>query len=132
MVKDNHDLSTYLSVFDYEERIRMKIRIPELLDLLKKGEVQFIDIRFREEYQAWHFGFAKNIPLNELPNRLGELDRTKPVVTACPHYDRSIMARLFLVSRGFQARYLVEGLLGLADYLRGDAARDFVTALSEE
>ncbi|HFE63397.1 MAG TPA: rhodanese-like domain-containing protein [Caldithrix sp.] len=107
----------------------MKIRIPELLELLKKEQVQFIDIRFREEYQAWHFGFAKNIPLNELPNRLNELDRAKPVVTACPHYDRSIIARLFLVSRGFEARYLVEGLLGLADHLRGDVARDFVTAL---
>jgi len=131
-VKNKQELKEYLTNFDYEERNRMKIRIPELLELLKKEQVQFIDIRFREEYQAWHFGFAKNIPLNELPNRLNELDRTKPVVTACPHYDRSIMARLFLVSRGFQARYLVEGLLGLADYLRGDAARDFVTALPDK
>ncbi|OPX35454.1 sulfurtransferase [candidate division KSB1 bacterium 4484_188] len=131
-MKNKQELKEYLTNFDYEERNRMKIRIPELLELLKKEQVQFIDIRFREEYQAWHFGFAKNIPLNELPNRLNELDRTKPVVTACPHYDRSIMARLFLVSRGFQARYLVEGLLGLADYLRGDAARDFVTALPDK
>ncbi len=131
-MKNKQELKEYLTNFDYEERNRMKIRIPELLELLKKEQVQFIDIRFREEYQAWHFGFAKNIPLNELPNRLNELDRAKPVVTACPHYDRSIMARLFLVSRGFQARYLVEGLLGLADYLRGDAARDFVTALPDK
>jgi len=128
-VKNKQELKEYLTNFDYEERNRMKIRIPELLELLKKEQVQFIDIRFREEYQAWHFGFAKNIPLNELPNRLNELDRAKPVVTACPHYDRSIIARLFLVSRGFEARYLVEGLLGLADHLRGDVARDFVTAL---
>lgn len=128
-MKNKQELKEYLTNFDYEERNRMKIRIPELLELLKKEQVQFIDIRFREEYQAWHFGFAKNIPLNELPNRLNELDRAKPVVTACPHYDRSIIARLFLVSRGFEARYLVEGLLGLADHLRGDVARDFVTAL---
>ena len=131
-MKNKQELKEYLTNFDYEERNRMKIRIPELLELLKKEQVQFIDIRFREEYQAWHFGFAKNIPLNELPNRLNELDRAKPVVTACPHYDRSIIARLFLVSRGFEARYLVEGLLGLADYLRGDAARDFVTALPDK
>lgn len=129
MSKSAIDLRNYLARFDYPERSRMKIQIPELLDLLKKDNVQFIDIRFSEEFAAWHFGFAKNIPLNELPGRVNELDENRLIVTACPHYDRSIMARLFLVSQGFEARYLVEGLLGLAEYLRGDAARDLMKNL---
>ena len=100
------DYGDYLTKFDYEERKRMKIGINELIELLVKNEVQFIDIRFKEEYEAWHFPFTKNIPLNELPQRLNELDKTRLVVTACPHYDRAIMAGIFLVTRGFQARYL--------------------------
>ncbi len=123
------DYGEYLLDFDYEERNRMKIGLNELIELLVKGEVQFIDIRFKEEYEAWHFPFAKNIPLNELPKRYHELDRNKLVVTACPHYDRAIMGRIFLVTKGFHARYLVHGLLGLADFLRGDNARDVLALL---
>ncbi|MBU4177451.1 MAG: rhodanese-like domain-containing protein [Desulfurivibrionaceae bacterium] len=118
----------YLANFSYQERKDMKIGSKELVELLKKGEAQLIDIRFPEEFAAWRMGFAKNIPLNELPSRLGELDKNKLIVTACPHYDRSSMARLYLITKGYRARYLNDGLLGLAELLRGDTARDFVNA----
>lgn len=96
------------------------------------GKAQLIDIRFPEEFAAWHMGFATNIPLNELPARLGELDKSKLIVTACPHYDRSSMARLYLLTKCYRARYLNVGLLGLADLLRGDRARDFTNAMSKK
>jgi rhodanese-related sulfurtransferase len=120
-------LDDYLTSFTYQERKDMKIDSKELVELLKKGEVQLIDIRFPEEFAAWHMGFAKNIPLNELPSRLNELDKNKLIVTACPHYDRSSMARLYLITKGYKARYLHDGLLGLAELLRGDTAREFIT-----
>jgi rhodanese-related sulfurtransferase len=116
----------YLKSFDYRERNNMKIGIPEMLNLYKQGAVQIIDIRFREEYQVYRFGFIKNIPLNELPDRLKELDKSKIIVTVCPHYDRAEIARTFLTLKGYQSKYLVEGFLGLADYLRGDRAKDFI------
>jgi rhodanese-related sulfurtransferase len=119
----------YLKSFDYQERNDMKIGIPEMLRLYKRGMVQMIDIRFREEYQVYNFSFIKNIPLNELPDRLKELDRSKIIVTVCPHYDRSALARTFLTLQGYRSKYLVEGFLGLADYLRGDRARDFINEL---
>ena len=125
------DLGKYFSNFDYEARKKMKIQIPELLELLKKNEVQFIDVRFKEEFELWHFSFSKNIPLNEMPYRLSEIDKDKLVVTACPHYDRAIMGRIFLMQNGFNARYLVEGLLGLADYLRGDNAKHFFDSINK-
>jgi rhodanese-related sulfurtransferase len=125
-------LDDYLAGFTYQERKEMKIDSKELVELLKKGEVQLIDIRFPEEVAAWRMGFAKNIPLNELPARLGELDKSKIIVTACPHYDRSSMARLYLITKGYRARYLNDGLLGLAELLRGDKARDFVTAPAQK
>jgi len=125
------DFEKYLEKFDYSSRKIMKIQIPELLNLLKSGDVQFIDVRFREEFELWHFSFSKNMPLNELPSRIIELDKSKLVVTACPHYDRASMGRVFLIEHGFNARYLVEGLLGLADYLRGDNALHLYNSLNQ-
>ncbi|GAX87871.1 conserved hypothetical protein [Lebetimonas natsushimae] len=121
----------YLKNFDYNERKKMKIQIPEMLELYEKDECEIIDIRFKEEYKAWHIGFIKNIPLNELPNRLNELDKNKTIVTVCPHYDRSEMARLFLTLKGYKARYLTDGLLKLVDYLRGNKARDYLLKIGE-
>jgi rhodanese-related sulfurtransferase len=122
------NLDEYLAGFTYQERKEMKIDSKELLEMLKKGEAQLIDIRFPEEFAAWRMGFATNIPLNELPARLNELDKNKLIVTACPHYDRSSMARLYLITKGYRARYLNDGLLGLAELLRGDKARDFINS----
>lgn len=117
----------YLRAFDYEERSHMKIGIREMLDLYKQRQVQIIDVRFREEYQVYHFDFIKHIPLNELPDRIKELDKTKTIVTVCPVYDRAAIARIYLTLRGYNSRYLVDGLIGLAQYLRGDRAREFIS-----
>lgn len=125
------NLEDYLSKFDYEARKKMKIQIPELVELLIENKVQFIDVRFKEEFNLWHFSFSKNMPLNELPKRFTELDKSKLVVTACPHYDRALMGRIFLLEKGFKARYLTDGLLGLADYLRGDAAYELLNFLRQ-
>lgn len=120
----NYD--SYLSAFTYEERKAMKINSVELTVMLEEGTAQLVDIRFKEEYEAWHMPASINIPINELPKRLNELDRSKLIVTACPHKDRAIMARTFLKLKGYNTRYLVDGLIGLAEFLRGDNAREFI------
>jgi len=126
------EFDDYLRNFDYQERKDMKIGREELLDLHARNAVQIIDIRFREEHEAWHIGFGDHIPLNELPGRLGEIDRSRTIVTACPHYDRAEIARLYLKLKGFDARYLTDGLLGLVEYLRGDRARDYIRSIKGE
>lgn len=122
------DLGAYLRGFDYQERSAMKIQTPELLVLLEEGKAQAIDIRFREEFEAWHMGFSTNIPLNELPERLHELDKSKLIVTMCPHNDRANLARIYLLLQGYNVRYLSDGLLRTADFLRGENAKEFVEA----
>ncbi len=104
----------------------MKMDSKGLLKLLMEGKAQLIDIRFQEEHTAWNVGYSKNIPLNELPKRLNEIDRNKIIVTACPHKDRAIIAMTYLRSKGIQAKYLTDGLIGLAENLRGDNAEEFV------
>ena len=63
---------------------------------------------------------------NLVADQLGELDRNKTIVTMCPHYDRAEIARLYLTLEDFNARYLTSGMLGIADALRGDNARDYM------
>lgn len=116
----------YLSKFDYQERNEMKIKTPDMLALVEEGKAILVDIRFREEFEVWHMNFAKNIPLNELPKRLNELPKDKLIITACPHYDRSSMARIYLTLNGYNAKYLNDGLLKTADFLRGDNAKEFL------
>ena len=129
MKTDTEAFDSYLKTFDYQERQDMKIQLAEFFELYAKGEAQLIDIRFHEEYEAWSIGFGDHIPLNELPERLSEIDKSKTIVTMCPHYDRAEIARLYLKLNGFNARYLTDGLLGVVDYLRGDKARDYMKKL---
>ena len=110
--------------FDYAERRDMKIGSKDLVRMLTEKKVVLVDIRFKEEHTAWHMGFGLQIPLNELPKRLKELDRTKLIVTACPHKDRSALAMVYLKTQGFDVKYLEDGLLGLAELLRGDRAKE--------
>jgi rhodanese-related sulfurtransferase len=124
-------LETYISGFDYMARKEMKINSESLVSGLEQGLIQLIDIRFKEETAAWRMGFGRHIPLNELPSRLDELDKDKIIVTACPHKDRAILAMAYLRTRGYNSKYLVDGLLGLAEFLRGDTARNVMEILEE-
>jgi len=120
------EMENFLAHFDYEVRDDMKIDSKGLVPLLTSGKAILIDVRFKEEVAAWRFGFAMNIPLNELPQRLKELPRNKVIVAACPHKDRSAIAMAYLRSKGYDAKYLTDGLVGLAEYLRGEQAKDFM------
>jgi rhodanese-related sulfurtransferase len=116
----------FLTNFDYETRADMKTDSKKLLKLLAEKKAVLVDIRFPEETKAWKMGFGLFIPLNELPKRYQELPKDKIIVTACPHKDRSAIAMAFLRSKGYNARYLTDGLTGLAENLRGDSAKDFL------
>ena len=124
-------LEKYVSTFDYDSRLEMKVSSNKLIDLLEDGEAVLVDIRFTEEQQAWGPSFGLKIPLSELPARLDELPKDKIIVTACPHKDRAIIAMTYLRSKGIPARYLTDGLIGLMENLRGDDAKYFMLLLEE-
>jgi rhodanese-related sulfurtransferase len=132
VLANNNDLETYITNFDYDARIEMKVKSEKLLDLLEDGKAVLVDIRYKEEQEAWGPSFGLKIPLNELPSRLDELPKDKIIVTACPHKDRAIIAMTYLRSKGIKARYLTDGLIGLAENLRGDSAMYFLLNMSAE
>ena len=124
------EFETVLGHFDYELRDEMKTSGKELIQLLVSDTGVLVDIRFPEEVAAWRMGFGLAIPLNELPKRLQDLPKDKVIVAACPHKDRSAIAMAYLRSKGYNATYLTDGLVGLAEQLRGDKAQDFMEELA--
>lgn len=107
----------------------MKISSEQIVQLLQDKQAVLLDIRFEEEQAAWQMDYALKIPLPSLPFNYKELPKDKLIVTACPHKDRAIIAMIYLQTKGYKVAYLSEGLIGLADYLRGDKAKDFINKL---
>ncbi len=74
-------------------------------------QVQLVDVRYEKEWQVGHIEGAVNIPEDDLPERLGELDRDRPVVTVCRAGTRSEEAAGWLRGQGFDAESLDGGML---------------------
>lgn len=104
--------------------VEVRIGIDDFVAAYNEGRCELLDIRVAEETAVWQFNVGLHIPANELPDRLDELPRDTLLVVACPMSDRSNMARSYLATKGFQAKYLAGGLLGLADRLKGGAAKN--------
>ena len=64
-------------------------------------ELQMVDVRNPGEAAAGMIAGAVNIPVGQLPDRVGELDPRKPTVVYCAGGYRSSVAASFLRQRGF-------------------------------
>ena len=61
-----------------------------------------LDVRTSEEYASGHAtGFDKNVPVDELRDRMSELDKTKPLYLMCQSGLRSYIACRMLAQSGF-------------------------------
>lgn len=74
-------------------------------------EIQLVDVRYESDWRGGHIEGAVNIPEDDLEDRLGELDRSRPVVTICRAGSRSGDAAGWLRSRGIDADNLDGGML---------------------
>jgi hydroxyacylglutathione hydrolase len=72
----------------------------QLHDVLRKKKMQVVDVRAPDEWRRGHLPGAIHIPLAALPERIGELDTSLPIVLHCKGGGRSAIATSFLQSRG--------------------------------
>jgi rhodanese-related sulfurtransferase len=75
-----------------------------------RADLQIIDVRSRQEWKSGHVARAKHIPLDQLPNRLGELNRAKPVGFICQSGARSKMATKIAAEAGLDAINISGGM----------------------
>ncbi len=71
-----------------------------ITDLLKTGNATVVDVRTPAEFMGGHVAGSINIPLNELPIRIGELKDKKNIVLCCASGMRSGNAAVFLKQNG--------------------------------
>ncbi|MGE0041295.1 MAG: molybdopterin-synthase adenylyltransferase MoeB [Vicinamibacterales bacterium] len=94
-----------------------EMTVLELKQRLDAGEpLVVLDVREPHEYQISRIEGSVLIPLGELPNRHGELDRAAAIICQCRSGVRSARATDFLRSVGFtNVRNLAGGILAWSD-----------------
>ena len=86
----------------------------EARQLIEDG-AQLVDVRADHEWEAGRIAGATHLPLAELAERAGEIDRERPVVLYCRGGNRSTMAAAALAEAGYDAAKLSEGIVGWSD-----------------
>lgn len=77
---------------------------------------QVVDVRSKAEVEASPLpgaGHVAHVPLDELRERLGELDPARPTVTSCTTGQRAYVAARILLQHGFREVYDLSGSLVL-------------------
>jgi rhodanese-related sulfurtransferase len=74
------------------------------------GQIQLVDVRLDDEWEAGHIAGAKHIPLDSLSARASEIDQSEPVVLYCRSGDRSGGAADALGASGWDVRSMEGGL----------------------
>lgn len=75
----------------------------DLQKMIAEGKATIIDVRTPQEFSGGHVSGSKNIPLQELPQRLGEIRKeTEPIVLCCASGQRSGMAARMLSQQGVE------------------------------
>ena len=83
---------------------------PEEARKLLEDGAQLIDVRADHEWEAGRIAGASHIELGSLTDRIGEIDRDRPVVLYCRGDNRSDMAAAALAADGFEASALAGGI----------------------
>jgi rhodanese-related sulfurtransferase len=104
-----------LSRADFVELLRApllsRVSVEEARAKVANG-AQWIDVRYPSEYQYDKLPGAINIPLSEIRNAFGALDKGKEYVLYCQSERRSAAAAFLLAQRGYRAFVLAGGLWG--------------------
>ena len=84
----------------------------EVQELLESGEqLNLVDVREDDEVAEGIILGAIHIPLGEVAERVGELDKSKPYIIICRSGGRSGRATEFLKGAGYDATNMTGGML---------------------
>jgi rhodanese-related sulfurtransferase len=79
----------------------LEVDVATVLAAIDDPTVQIVDCREQDEWDAAHAEGMTLIPLSEMGQRLGELDRERPLIIVCRSGSRSLNAARQLEAIGF-------------------------------
>ena len=93
-------------------RAARTVRPADVKRMLDAGErVVVLDVRSREEHEAWSIAGSVNVPLPDVLAGKWRPPEGAPVVTVCAHGVRSARAAAHLAERGVDARSMAGGMV---------------------
>lgn len=100
--KDPVNMAGFM-IDNIEKGILRQWFIEDLSSLPRDGSVTLLDVRTTGEYRNGHIDGFKNIPVDELRERSGEIARDKPVYVICQSGLRSYITCRILAGNGYEA-----------------------------
>ena len=87
-----------------------EIPFNEFIPKHQAGEIQVVDVREQEEYDALHLDGVTLLPLSELVDRYTELDKAQAYYVICKSGRRSARACQFLEEEGYDVTNVQGGM----------------------
>ena len=119
--KKMKDLNLLIKDFDldYFGNARHKISFEKMMELKKEDSIFILDIRTREENEFVKFGFATNIPMNEVAGRIDEIPRDKTIAVFCSSGTRAAMTSMYLQQQGYDhVKILMDSIGDIANHFK--------------
>lgn len=114
--KDPINMIGYIAE-NLKNKLVEQFHIEDIESLKKDKNNLFIDVRSEDEYQSGHIEGAINIPLDELRNRLNEINKNKMLCINCQSALRSYIACRILSQHGFKCKHLSGGYRIYSNYM---------------
>ena len=97
--KDPVNMAGYM-IDNISKAILKQFHIEDMEKLAQEENIVRLDVRTTEEYTHGHIEGFKNIPVDELRERLNEIDTDKPIYVICQSGLRSYIASRILSGKG--------------------------------
>lgn len=89
--------------------VARSVSVEQAHQMVQDGDF-LLDVRTQQEWDEYHATNATLIPLDQLPGRLSEVPKDKPVVVICRSGNRSQNGRDILLSAGYEATSVDGGM----------------------
>ncbi len=125
MMNFNGNTLTYLALaavvaLFLVRKLRSGKASPALVSEKIRSGAKIVDVRTPREFSGASYPKAKNIPLDVLPSRMGDLPKDKPIVLYCASGARSARAARILRRAGFADVISAGGLADMPSATRRD------------
>ncbi|MDO4454727.1 MAG: FAD-dependent oxidoreductase [Eubacteriales bacterium] len=99
--KDPVNIAGFM-IENISKKILNQFYLEDIKDLAGDGNVTLLDVRTEREYGRGHIEGFKNIPVDELRDRMSEIEKGKPVYVICQSGLRSYIATRILAGNGYE------------------------------